>query len=466
MFRCTVMEVDTCSDGADHCTYLLYDIAEEESPVPQSDTIIASVDFDELGTICTTDSQSLSPSHHPYVSLDGRGQIQEDNTLEHTDSHGVVVQDMVEEEVDVNVLGDTDGDSRYDVNSNGTRRIANSSEAINTYVEYVHNVATSCCYVCGRKFTRLQTLKGHMKRQHGTACNISRIMEEILPIAMVCRQCGYVGTSDQAMRLHVVQKHRLPVDRPSRQCKTNPRRLRLNRRRMAAQKATYPPIVCLICGSEIGLLKNYDAHIKRYHRNDTTFAAALSDVRRIQFERAKSTGGIILNCETCGESYDENRLIAHIKWKHGDCANLKELITAARLLIRSSKQKHTANTRCMLVSCPHCGRRLRQISLANHIKFYCSGVEPAASSAGSGTRCHVQCTICGQSMPRPKLFRHRRLVHHIGIYKQIETFMCEYCPREFTEAHQLRSHVKKHTGIILVCALLLLVFCMLHNFVV
>jgi len=456
------MEVDTCNDETDHCTCLLYGIVEEEPPVPQSDAIITSVDFDELGTICTADSQLLSPSHHSCVSLDGHGQIQEDNTLGHRDSHGVVVQDVVEEEVGVNVRADTDGGLPYCVNDSDSGQIADSSEATNTYVDYVQNVVICCCYVCGRKFTRLQTLKGHMKRQHGTVCDLSRVVEEILPIATICRQCSYIGTSKQAARLHVIQKHHLPVDRPPRQCKTNPQRLMLNRRRMAAQKAAYSPIVCSICSSEIGLLKNYDAHIKRYHRNDSKFAEALSDVRRIQFERAKSTDGILLNCETCGESYDENRLVAHIKWKHNDCVNLKQLVTAARHLISNSRQQYTANTRRMLVSCPHCGRRLRQISLANHIKFYCSAVGQTGYSAGSSTRSHVQCTICSQSMPRPKLFRHRRLVHQIGTYKQIETFMCEYCPREFLEAHQLRTHVKKHTGIVLVCASLLLRFCVQH----
>jgi len=459
------MEVDTCNDETDHCTCLLYGIVEEESAVPQSDAIIASVDFDELGTICTADSQLLSPSHHSYVSLDGHGQIQEDNTLGHRDSHGgVVVQDVVEEEVGVNVRADTDGGSCYCVNGSDSGQIADSSEAINTHVEYVQNVVMSCCYVCGRKFTRLQTLKGHMKRQHGTICELSRVVEEILPIATVYRQCD-IGTSKQPAHLHVIQKHDLPVDRPPRQCKTNPRRLMLNRRRMAAQKAAYPPIVCLICSSEIGLLKNYDAHIKRYHRNDSKFAEALSDVRRIQFERAKCTDGTLLNCETCGESYDKNRLIAHIKWKHSDSVNLKQLITAARHLIRNSRQQYTANTRRMLVPCPHCGRQLRQISLANHIKFSCSAAEQPGYAAGSSTRSHVQCTICGQSMPRPKLFRHRRLVHQIGTYKQIETFMCEYCPREFTEAHQLRTHVKKHTGIVLVCSSLLLMVHVWHHFI-
>ena len=440
------MEVETCNDDADHCTYMLYGIIQDDCNVPQSDVITTAIDFDELGTVCTADSKSLLPSRYPYVSFDGTGQIHEDNV--HTDSHGVVVQDVIEEEVNVNVRGHTDDDTRYCVNSIDSGQIADCSETTDsdTYIEHVQNVIMSCCYMCGRKFTRLQTLKGHMKRQHGTVCDVSRVTEEMIPIATVCQQCGYIGTTQQATCLHIIRKHGLPVPRPPHQCKTNPQRLKLNRQRMAAQKAAYPPIACIICASEIGLLKNYVGHIKRYHQNDSKFAEALDDVRRIQFQRTRSGDGIILNCETCGESHDENRLLAHIRWKHGNSVNIKQLITAARLLIRSSKM---AKVRCVLVSCPHCGRCLRQISLANHIKFYCTAAEPteSAGSVISTARGHVECTVCGKSMPRPKLFRHRRLVHHIGTYKRIETFMCEYCPREFTEAHQLRTHVQKHTGI-------------------
>lgn len=449
------MEVDPCGDEADHCTYMLYDIGQADSTVSQSDVIIATVDFDELGTVCTPDSHTLSPSHLPCVSFDGTDQMHEDSTLGHTDSQSVVVQDVVEEEVNVSVRGDVLGDENYSVTSSNGGQIANSSTAINTYIEYVQNIVILSCYVCDRKFSRLQTLKGHVKRQHGTTCNLTQVTEEMLPVATICRQCGYVGATQQETCLHVTRKHRLPVARHPRQCKTNPQRLLLNRRRMAAQKAAYPPVTCLICKSEIGLLKNYDGHIKRYHQNDPKFAEALNDVRRIQFERTSSGGGVMLNCETCGSSFEENRLMAHIRWKHGDDINVKQLLANARLLIRSSKQQRAVKMRSVQVSCRDCGHHLRQISLANHIKFYCSG---AASNATADSvvpvhnaRCYVECTICGESMPRPKLLRHRRLVHHVGIYKQVETFMCEYCPREFTEAHQLRTHVKKHTGIVRVC---------------
>ena len=179
----------------------------------------------------------------------------------------------------------------------------------------------------------------------------------------------------------------------------------------------------------------------------------MNDVRRIRFERTRSGNDIILNCEVCGEPHDENRLIPHIQWKHSHSVNVNLLINTARVLIRSSKQQHMSEMRCAQVSCPHCGRCLRQISLANHIKFYCTAAVPSttAVSVTPRARCNVECTICGESMPRQKLCRHRRQVHRIGTYKQIETFACEYCSCEFTEAHQLRAHVKKHTGIALTC---------------
>jgi len=450
------MEVDTYSDEADHCTYMFCSIIQEDCSVPQSDVITATVGFDGLGAICAAESQSLLPSHHPYASFEERYPVHEDNALPYADSHNVVVQDVVEEEVNVNARADIDDNARYyEIFNSDCGKINNSSETIKSYIECAQNVVVSCCYECSRKFTKLRILKGHVKRQHGTMCDMSRVTEEILPVATVCRQCGYVGTTQQATQIHVVQKHHLPVARSSRQCKTNAQRLKLNRQRMAAQKAAYPPIVCLICRTEIGLLKNYEGHVKRYHQNDSRFGEALDDVRRIQFERTRTGDGIVLTCEMCGETHDANKLIAHIRWKHRNDVNVKQLIINARQLIHSSKQQHVVSTRCVIVSCPHCGRRLRQISLANHIKFYCSAVE-SAGSAASSARCYVECTICGQSMPRPKLFRHRRLVHHIGTYKQIETFMCEYCPREFTEAHQLRTHVKKHTGIMLVCAVVVI----------
>jgi len=440
-FQLLVMEVATCADETDHCTYTLYNIIREDYGVPQSDVVIRTVDIDELGTICTADDLSLSLPHHPYMSSDNSGQICEDDTLEHRDNDSVDVQDVVEEEVNFQIEADGDAHAEYE-------QVVNGSEAMNAYIKYVQNVVIFCCYVCGCKCTRLQTLKGHMKRQHGTDCDVSRVVHETLPTATVCRQCGYVGTTQQATCLHAVRKHRLSVDRPSHQCKTNPRRLMLSRQRMRAEKAVYPPIECLICRSEIGLVKNYSEHIKRMHHGDgSEFAEAVSDLRRIQFERTRMKGGVVMNCETCGESCDENRLIAHIRWRHGNSANVSQLIATARQSVCSSKQQREGTVRSELVSCPHCGRRLRQISLANHIKFYCGAVESGSSTPNA--RRYVECTICHQSMPRPKLFRHRRLVHRIGSYKQVETFMCEFCPREFSERHQLRTHVKKHTGIIL-----------------
>ena len=447
-FQVIVMEVDACAGDRDQCMYTLYNIniIHEEPDIPQSDAFIRTVDIDELGTICATDDLSLSLPHHPYISLDSNGETHEDNMLEHRDGNSVQVQDMVEEEVNVQGEFDGDADAEYYVNH---EQDVDGREATNASIDYVQNVVIYCCYVCGRKFTKLQTLKAHMKRQYGTLCDVSRVVEEMLPVATVCRWCGYVGTTQQATCLHVVQKHRPPVDRRLRQCRTNPRRLMLNRQRMSDQKAAYPPTECLICRTEIGLVKNYAEHIKRHHRDDSKFAEALSDVRRIQFERTRSQDGVVVNCETCGEPYDENRLIAHIKWKHDSDVNVKQLVTAAQQSIRSTKQQYTERMRSQLVSCPHCGRRLRQISLANHIKFYCSAVELAATpgSSTSDARSYVECTVCRQSMPRPKLFRHRRLVHHIGSYKQVETFMCEFCPCEFPERHQLLTHVKKHTGI-------------------
>jgi len=429
------MEEDGCDNEPDQCTYTLYSI------IPD-DCNVRTMDFDELGSICAAGSQSPSPLHYSYLSLDSCGQVHEGNTVEHVDNHGIVVQEMVEEEV--NVRGDFNDNSQCSAISTEHELVVNDSEGVDAYIEYVQNVVMFSCCQCSRKFTRLQTLKGHMKRQHGISRSESHVAKERLPIATACRHCDYVGTTQEATRVHVVHKHRLPVARSLRQRKTNPQRLLLNRQRMAAQKAAYPPIVCLICNTEIGLLKNYHGHIKRYHHSHSRFAEALSDVRRIQFERTENGDGTSANCETCGESYDENKLIAHIRWKHGNEVNVKELIAAVRQSVRSSKQQH-------MVSCPHCGRCLRQISLANHIKFYCSASEPAAvaGSAVSIARDNVQCEICCQSMPRPKLFRHRRLVHRIGTYKQIETFMCEFCPREFTEAHQLRTHIRKHTGIVL-----------------
>jgi len=441
------MEVDAYVDETDQCMYTLYNIIQEDYDVPQSDALIRNVDIDELGTIYTADDLSLSVSHHPYVSLDNSGPIHVDNMLEHGDNNSIDVQEMVEEEVNIQCEIDGNADSEYCVNH---RQVANDQEARNAYIEYIQNVVIFCCYVCDQNFTRLQTLKGHVKRQHGITCDVSRVVEELLPIATACRQCGYVGTTQQAVCLHATRKHRLAIDRAPRQFKTDPRRLMLNRQRMDAEKAAYPFIVCLICKSKIGLIKNYSEHIKRHHRNDSMFTEALSDVRRIQFERTRrSHDGVVVNCETCGELCDENRLIAHIRWKHSDDINVKQLVSAAHHLVRSSKQQRMMKMRSELVSCAHCGRRLRQISLANHIKFYCSAVQPAAVAGKSApnARCYVECNICHQSMPRPKLFRHRRLVHHIGSYKQLETFMCEFCPREFTEHHQLRAHVKKHTGI-------------------
>jgi len=442
------MEVDTCVDDTDHCMYSLYNIIQEDSTVLQSDVVIRNVDIAELGIIYTTDDLSLPLPHHPYVSLDNSGQIHEHNVVEQGDNNRIDVQDMVEEEVDMQGEIDCDADADHCVNHG---QVVDGPEAVNAYSDCVQNVVIFGCYVCGRKFTRLPTLKGHVKRQHGTTCDVSRVMEEMLPIATVCRQCGYVGTTQEAVGLHAIRKHRLPVDRPTRQCKTSPQRLMLNRQRMVAEKAAYPSIVCFICKSEIGLVKNYSEHVKRHHQHDPKFADALSDVQRIRFERTKIQGGVVVNCETCGESCDENRLIAHVRWKHSDDINVKQLVSAAYQLVRSSKQQRAKIMRSELVLCPHCGRCLRQISLANHIKFYCSAVQPAAvaGSSAPNARCYVECTICHKSMPRPKLFRHRRIVHHIGSYKQVETFMCEFCPREFTEHHQLRTHMKKHTGIIL-----------------
>ena len=486
-----VMELERCTDDADHCTYM-YDSLHNDcaDSVAERDVIIAAVDFDELQSICAADCESLSPSHHPCMLFDASGQIQPDDTDSPTCS--VVIEEEVNghSELFVNstnsasvvIDGQVNGHSELFVNSTDSRQLdsasvvidgqvnehselfvnstesGHSSAAVNTCIDYTQNAVLFCCYLCARKFTRLQVLKGHMKRQHSSVCDVSRVTQETLPTAAVCRLCGYVGTSQQVTNVHVTRKH----CHQAAEYKTNARRLMLNRQRMAATKAAYPAIVCLICASEIGLLKNYDAHIKRYHQNDSRFAEALEDVRRIQFERTRSRDGIVLNCETCGELCDEKRLVAHIRWKHSSNVNIQQLVTAARQLIRSSKQQRTATRRASLVSCPHCGRRLRQISLANHVKFYCIASEPS-DSVRPTARCHVQCTICGESMPQPKLPRHRRLVHQIGTYKQIEKFECEYCPREFTEAHQLQTHLKKHTGIVqsrlLVCTLYILLVC-------
>ena len=257
------MEGGVCSNESDHCTYMLYDIIQEDCTVARSDDITA-MDYDELGTICTADSQPLLPSHHPYVSFDGSDQIHEDSTLGHTDS--VVVQHVVEEDTNVNDIGEIDSDTLYTVNNSDSSQSASSLQAISTYIEYTQNVVMSCCYMCSRKFARLQILKGHMKRQHGAICDVSRVTKQVLRVATVCRQCGYIGASQRETRLHVIQKHRLSVARPPRECKTNQQRLLLNRRRMAAEKAAYPPVVCLICRTEIGLLKNYQALIQNSRR--------------------------------------------------------------------------------------------------------------------------------------------------------------------------------------------------------
>ena len=254
-----------------------------------------------------------------------------------------------------------------------------------------------------------------------------------------------------------------------RELKTDPRRLIWGRKRLELQKS-FPKVACLICGTETTLLKNYLAHVKRLHRDDSLFNLALKHIEEIRFQRRSKSSSINLSCPLCNQSQDGAKILQHMRWVHFDEPNVEGLIRSTRELLAEEKKKVQAVEMQEVMECPHCRRRLKKVSLQNHLKFYCSSVaeSPAATEAAIAKvtavsdeavkrnvtmreamatgRQLVTCEFCAKKIAFVKYGRHRRMVHKVSINKPVDSLMCNYCSKTFTEPHQLRTHLKKHTS--------------------
>lgn len=250
--------------------------------------------------------------------------------------------------------------------------------------------------------------------------------------------------------------------------KTDPRRLVWGRKRLELQKA-FPKVACLICGTETTLLKNYLAHVKRLHRDDVLFNSALKHIEEIRFLRRSKSSSVNLSCPICKQSQDGAKILQHMRWIHFDDPNIENLMRSTRELLAEEKKRVQAVEMQEVMECPHCQRRLKKVSLQNHLKFYCSSIteSPAATETVATvtvanddvvkenvnvpgvvatSRQLVTCEFCAKKIAFVKYGRHRRMVHKVSINKPVDSLICNYCSKTFTEPHQLKTHLKKHTS--------------------
>jgi len=231
------------------------------------------------------------------------------------------------------------------------------------------------CALCTGLSYSLDRAVQHAKRQHSVENandGAMDIVPELLQTVYYCRICEAPSRTTYHWQSHMRRRHRVAVDR-RRKPGADPR-IRERKRLASLKDKSFVPIECVACGRQMRLTESYYLHIRRSHRDDGTYAAALAhldEVRRARRERSSCRTIAVTPCLFCGVRISS---IRHLVLVHPKEPTLETAIAATRSKLRQENIQQRKARAAVKVECTNCGRCMSRLHMRTHLQYHCASV--------------------------------------------------------------------------------------------
>jgi len=236
-----------------------------------------------------------------------------------------------------------------------------------------HDVTAYRCTLCTGLSYSLDRAIQHAKRQHSIEnanAGAVDIVPELLPSVYYCRICEAPSRTTYHWQSHMRRRHRVAVDR-RRKPGADPR-IRERKRMASLKDKSFVPIECVACGRQMRLTESYYLHIRRSHRDDGCYAAALAhldEVRRARRERSSCRPIAVTPCPFCGVRMSS---IRHLMLVHPKEPTLNFAVAAARNKLHHENIRQRKARAAVKVECTNCGRRMSRLHMRTHLQYHCA----------------------------------------------------------------------------------------------
>ncbi|ODM90341.1 putative zinc finger protein [Orchesella cincta] len=292
------------------------------------------------------------------------------------------------------------------------------------------------CTLCDKSYKSKFNLSDHVKTAHSTSAK-----------HFVCKepQCSYSSYIISGLKNHVRKVHR-------------------------GKKNTTKPANCIVCGKTFASRAPLESHILAVHTKEQPFSCsicgrAFSKKYSMKIHSETHSGLKPYKCTKCSSSfatksglYNHDKQV-HIKARIHPCSFCDKMF-----ITTGDRNRHIASHLSInekLQKCKLCGKSYASLTALNlHIKVYhrkengfpCSKC-PKALSFKSQLNAHVlevhcetietkyQCLFCERKANILSVF-----MGHIQTHLR-ERFYCNQCPKSFSNASNLATHLKDHPQI-------------------
>lgn len=87
----------------------------------------------------------------------------------------------------------------------------------------------------------------------------------------------------------------------------------IRRHLVSWQNHRYEPIECLVCQSQMHLSESYYLHIRRHHRSDPQYRAAMKHLIQVREVRLQKKCRMSIRCFKCDDMLTEYTIISHLR---------------------------------------------------------------------------------------------------------------------------------------------------------